>query len=387
MPAGQASGWNRGRHRAMGWRSVIAVHCILAALVGGRAAAGASATLPGLAGAHASLGAVSVIRAASSIPGDCDGNGRTSIDELTRGVGILLSVDALESCPALDLNGDDEVTVDELVRAVAAALSGPSQPFSHPERVTIHGYVATAMEPFVTRDGRYLFFNDSNAPAADTNLHYAERIDGVTFEYRGEIAGANAQALDAVASMDRDGRFYFVSTRSYADTLSTIYSGWFIAGVVADVALVPGVSKTVPGQVNFDAEISPDGNTLYLVDGVFEGGAVPVAADLAIAVRRSGRFERLADGPELLANVNTDALEYAPSISADGLELFFTRLDGGLPAIYRAARRQVDLPFGVPEPVAAIKGFAEAPSLSADGRSLYFHKRAADQFEIYRVTR
>jgi hypothetical protein len=149
----------------------------------------------------------------------------------------------------------------------------------------------------VTRDGRYLFFNNSNASSVDTNLHYADRIDDLTFEYRGEIAGVNTPALDAVASMDRAGRFYFVSTRSYSDTLSTIYSGSFTAGVVDNVALVRGVSGEHLGQVTFDAEISADGNTLYFVDGVFTGGAVPVAADLAVAVRRAGVFERLAEAP------------------------------------------------------------------------------------------
>jgi len=44
------------------------------------------------------------------------------------------------------------------------------------------------MEPFITRDGRYLLFNNSNDPLVDTNLHYAERIDDLTFAYRGEIA-------------------------------------------------------------------------------------------------------------------------------------------------------------------------------------------------------
>jgi hypothetical protein len=324
----------------------------------------------------------------ASSAGDCDDDGVTSVDELVRGVGIALGAAPLDGCPAADLNGDGTVTVDELVRAVAAALTGPPpQPFANPERVTIRGYDATAMEPFVSRDGRYLFFNNSNASSVDTNLYYAQRIDDVAFEYRGEIGGVNTSALDAVASMDRQGRFYFVSTRSYADTLSTIYAGSFADGVVGDVELVRGVSMEVAGQVNFDAEISPDGATLYFVDGVFAGGALPAGADLAIAVRRGGGFERLTEGPALLANVNTDALEYAPSVSANGLELFFTRRADALPAIYRSVRCRVDAPFGVPEPVDAIDGFAEAPSLSGDGRSLYYHRRDGDRFAIYRVTR
>src|ERR671926_14237 len=34
--------------------------------------------------------------------------------------------------------------------------------FGTPQRVTIRGYDGEAMEPFITRDGRYLFFNNRN---------------------------------------------------------------------------------------------------------------------------------------------------------------------------------------------------------------------------------
>jgi len=324
----------------------------------------------------------------SPLPGDCDDNGEVSVDELVGGVRIVLGIERPESCPGLDRNSDDVVTVDELVAAIAADLRGPSRAFANPEPVTIRGYEGVAMEPFVSRDGRYLFFNNSNAPSVNTNLYWAERIDDVTFEYEGEIAGVNSEALDAVPSMDSDGNFYFVSTRSYTKTLSTIYSGSFSAGAVAGVEIVQGISKKIPGDVNFDAEISADGNTLYFVDGEFVvGSIIPVAADLAIAVRGNGLFERLDESPELLANVNSDALEYAPSVSANGLELFFTRLAGSFPAICRAARRGSNAPFGVPEQIPAIEGFVEAPSLSPDGRSLYYHRLQGGSFAIYRVSR
>src|ERR1700676_203637 len=36
-------------------------------------------------------------------------------------------------------------------------------PFSNPELVTINGYNQDAEEPFISRDGKYLFFDNSNA--------------------------------------------------------------------------------------------------------------------------------------------------------------------------------------------------------------------------------
>jgi hypothetical protein len=275
--------------------------------------------------------------------------------------------------------------------ALLALLQLPYTAFQHPERVTIANYSGDAMEPFVTHDGRFLLFNNRNDAGVDTNLHYAERIDGLHFVYRGEIQGVNTSALEGVPSVSCAGDFYFVSTRSYAQTFSTIYRGRFSAGVATGIELVPGISRHTPGWVNFDAEVSADGQTLYAVDSRFSAGGTPLSADLFIARKRADGFVRAADSAGLLRLVNTDELEYAPAVSADGLELFFTRVKeiraGAEPRIWRSLRRSVREPFGAPQPVGAIAGFAEAPTLAPDGLSLYYHARANGRFVIFRVTR
>jgi WD40-like Beta Propeller Repeat len=267
--------------------------------------------------------------------------------------------------------------------------------FTNPEPVTIEGYSQDAMEPFVSPDGNYLFFNNSNS-AQTTNLYYATRIDDVTFQFQGEIAGANAgpETLTAVPSMDINNIFYFISNRSYASTLSTIYSGTFSAGSVSNVALVAGVSKDKLGDVNFDQCISPDGGTLYFVDGVFSGGAsVPAAATIAIAKRNGDQFTRLKNSAEIMRKINTHDLNYAPDVSKSGLEFFFTRIpkQGSQPkpppVIYTATRSSVTKPFGKPRKIEAITGFAEAPALSPDEKSLYYHLQVNGTFVIYRLTR
>ena len=50
------------------------------------------------------------------------------------------------------------------------SMTEPSEytAFGNPQRVTIQGYNDHAMEPFITRDGRYLFFNNLNDPAVNT---------------------------------------------------------------------------------------------------------------------------------------------------------------------------------------------------------------------------
>ena len=243
------------------------------------------------------------------------------------------------------------------------------------------------MEPFISRDGKYLFFNNLNDPAVDTNLHWAERVDDLTFRYGGEIGGVNTTALEEVASMSRSGAFYFVSTRSYAQTSSTVYAGSFADGAVTGVNLAPGVSNCTPGIVNFDAEISPDGDTLYFVESQFSASG-PQTADILIATWGESTFVRASNSALIMKQVNTSSmLEYAPAISASGLEIFFTRLEGSNAVLYTSSREDTSSPFGAPRKIQSATGFVEGPTLSPDEKSLYYHKREGNLFVIYRVTR
>jgi hypothetical protein len=269
--------------------------------------------------------------------------------------------------------------------------TGPQGEFSQPRPVAITGYPGHAMEPFITRDGRYLLFNNLNDPSENTDLHWAESVSDEEFRYRGKVTGANTKALEGVPTVDRSGNLYFVSTRSYEQTLSTIYRGRFDKGVVTGVELVEGISPRIPGIVNFDAEISADGEVLVGVDGDLTGGPMPKTADLFLARRVGNRFQRLPGDKDVFANLNTSALEYAPALSQDNLEIFFTRLTKGLfgasLTIEHAVRATADLPFPVSRTIGIINGFVEAPSITGDGKTLYFHQKVDGVYRIFRTTR
>ncbi len=72
--------------------------------------------------AACSDGSVQVV--ARRCPGDCDGDGSVSIDELVTGVGIALGDHSVGICPAFDRNMNGLVTIDEIVAATRRALSG-----------------------------------------------------------------------------------------------------------------------------------------------------------------------------------------------------------------------------------------------------------------------
>ncbi len=275
-------------------------------------------------------------------------------------------------------------------RASSVAASAPAayDGFGQPRDVDIKGYGGDAMEPFLTRDGGLLLFNNSNDPRVNTDLHFAERIDDHTFQWRGPIAGVNTAALEGVPSMDRDGRLYFVSTRSYDRTASTLYRARFHDGRAQDVELVPGVSRGRPGWVQFDAEISADGAHFYLGEGWFGRAGRPHSARIVMASREGAGFVIRPVDIRAFAAVNASGLNYAPCTSTDELELFFTRAVASIrPRIWRASRTSKDQPFEAPRQVVAIDGFVEGPTISSDGARLYYHERRGDRYVIRCVAR
>ena len=265
--------------------------------------------------------------------------------------------------------------------------------FSNPEIVTILDYSDDVMEPFISSDGTHLFFNNAGGPT-NKDLFYATSVDDTTFQFQGAIADINTAAVDGVPTMDATNTFYYVSTANYnpPTTYDTLYVGTWNGSTVTGSTPLTGLAITTPGFVNFDIEVSPDGNTLYFNDGDFTGGNnFPDEANIVIALDSGSGFARDPNSTTIMTNVNTDNLEYAPAITADGLELFFTRLDLGTmeARIYRAARSNNNSAFDTPRLVSAIDGFAEGPTFSPDEKSLYYHRlnTSTNRFEIYRVTR
>lgn len=263
-----------------------------------------------------------------------------------------------------------------------------SNELANVKRVTVIGYDGNMMEPFLSRDGKILFFNNLNAPPENTNIHWATRIDDLTFQYKGEVAGINSPVLDGVPSMDRANNLYFLSTRTYFENFSTIYRAKFSDGKVENVTLLKGLSKGAAPWVTFDVEGSADGETLYLSEGKFGNNGIPQTADIFAARRNNENFERLPDSDKIFKNINTDDLEYAAAISEDELELYFTRATlpvtlNTKPQIYYSKRKDKHSAFESPTKLAGAEGFVEAISFSPQKGVLYFHKKINEKHYLY----
>jgi hypothetical protein len=198
--------------------------------------------------------------------------------------------------------------------------------------------------------------------------------------------------------MDTAGHFYFTTLREYDRIHASLFTGDFDGHVVRNVHRLPGdIGSGFFGVVNMDADISPDGQTLYISRAtIVPGASVPRRSELVMATIAKGVFNLDVRSTIFLININTGPLEYAPCISANGLELYFTRASrrsdpaGALQSSVRimvATRALTTDSFGKPQVLANLRGFVEAPSLSLDEKELFFHRKVGDRFTIYRAER
>jgi len=269
--------------------------------------------------------------------------------------------------------------------------------FTNERKVTITGYSGDAMEPYITKDGHYIFFNNFQG-ANGKDLYYAERKDDITFEFKGEIEGVNTPFVDGNPTMDAQNNFYFISTRSLDKGNKTIYAGVFNNGIVTDLHEIIGtINIPTPYWINMGVEISKNGSTLFSSNAKFNiGETFPNEGNIRIAIKDGTEFNILLSETEILKNINTaNAIEYAGEISADELELFYSQVTLSNPPVFKlfyAKRKEIngifESPISITEPFKNnLNAFVEGPTLSDDGKRLYYHKFDGGTFSIFMLSR
>jgi hypothetical protein len=257
--------------------------------------------------------------------------------------------------------------------------------------VQILNYADDAMEPCISLDGRYLFFNNSNAADAKTHIHFARRVSANVFEYSGLLPGVNSESKDMAPSVDRKGNFYFTSLRTFDKDGRSIWVGQLKDGVVRNVRSVEGeiAHPDFPGAINMDCCISPDGQVLIVSRAQFIPGlSMPINSKLLMCEKQTdGRFQKTPYSA--LLTKTTGNLAYAPAMTADNNEIYYTNAD--IPTrtlqtcmVLLSAHGKVSTK---PARVTAIEGFAEAVSITLNKGELFFHKKDGPIYRIYRAQR
>lgn len=257
------------------------------------------------------------------------------------------------------------------------------------------------MEPFISPDDNILFFNSLNS-GGNTNLYYAAKVNDTTFTYAGLVSGTFDPApnhLDAVASVDASNNFFWTSLRDYPDQIANLRRGTFSDGNVSGISPVFGDFNiddfNFPfGWLIMDAAINYQGDLLYYTNAKFDFSnttcvGIPCEAKLGVAALvNDNTFNKLPDSDAIFANVNDpeNYLVYAPQITPDGLELYYTRLlkNSVNTEICVSVRTSATEPFSLPSVIHANPGFLpEAASPSTDQQKIYYHQK--DQSGVFRL--
>jgi hypothetical protein len=263
--------------------------------------------------------------------------------------------------------------------------------------VTINDLSFDAMEPFISPNGNYLFFNNLN-DGINTKLFYATKINDSTFNYIGELTGANQTTppfLDAVADLDSNGNFYWTSTRNYPAELNNLFHGTFNAGNIIDIERVQGdFNMNTPGWLVMEHGISLDGQFLYFNNARFDEANCqgPCETTFGIAQKNNAStFNTLPNSASILQNINdANYIYYAPCISSDNLELYFTRYlkgqitSGTIFEICVAVRSNLLSEFSIPKVLFSevISNLIEAPTLTVDKNIIYYHRKTSGSHKI-----
>lgn len=269
-------------------------------------------------------------------------------------------------------------------------LTFPS--FGNEKTVTIEGLTFDAMEPFISPDGKSLYFNSINN-GINTKLFIAARLNDSTFIFKGELVGPNQVVephLDAVPDTDANGNFYWTSTRNYPAKLDNLFGGNIKDGAVSNIQRVRGnFNMNIPGWLVMDHGISLDGQFLYFNHARFdnENCVGPCETVIGIAKRDSAFwFSKSPDSESILQNINDpNYIYYAPCISSDNKEFYYTRFLKGeitpktIVEICVAIRKNDSDVFSAPITLFSeeVANIVEAPTLTTDKNIMYYHKKVA----------
>ena len=246
-------------------------------------------------------------------------------------------------------------------------------------------------EPSISADGLSLYFVSINRSGGlgSGDIWVATRafVSDPWEEPENLGPAVNSSAWDGEPSISSDElSLYFGSQRPggyggadiWVTTRATVSDPWGQA-----VNLGPTINTPVD---DVDVCISADGLSLY-IDSFREGGYG--SSDIWVS-KRETLSDPWSEPINLGPTINTNG-ESAPSISADGLVLFFSDFFGPRPGgygdtdIWMATRASVSDPWGEPMnlgPPINTSAIDAHPNISADGSTLYFSSTGADLWKV-----
>jgi hypothetical protein len=268
---------------------------------------------------------------------------------------------------------------------------GCTQPFSNPAPVTIPGVFGDIYAPRLSPDGLTLYFGEQeSANPNSVDIYFTTRTAvGAPFTPAQPMAEANSNAEDNGAFLSADQlELFFFSTRAGGAGGRDI---WVLrrASVAAGWDAPRPVTELNSTADDYMPSLTGDGLIMFFASDRLPGDADDVWT--ATRVSRTASFS----APMRVAEVSAlPTAATSPFISRDGLTLTYAddRAGGqGLRDLWTTTRSSVTSPFAAPTNLGPQFNSAETdddPSLSFDGRELLFvTDRVAATSRVYRSIR
>lgn len=237
--------------------------------------------------------------------------------------------------------------------------------------------------PFLSFDGLTLYFSRQDGPG----WYYTRIYQATRLEPRGpftsieEISNLNYSSghVDYPWVSPDNLRMYYYRVEGSVHRLKVTER------LSIDEPWQPGIDITELNALGGVANPSLTEDELIIF---FTGTDVPSGLggyDIWMATRedRNSPFDNVIN----LTEINSPAWDFHPSISPDGITLYFTSRRNGDSQLFRTKRQSLDADFCSPEQVSILdsQGIGlEYPFLSADGSAFYFTKSIdAGQFDIW----
>lgn len=312
-------------------------------------------------------------------------------------VGLLVSVatagcgrinyDLVPPPPAPDAPAEDaappDATADEVPDQSAASCDGTT--WRAPVVVAVAGLEPHLFGPRLTADGGGLYLSQTRGtPFRDEDIWLLDRTGAGAFANPIRVEPVSSMTFDGSPFPSPDGlELFFSSARSGSRDLWVARRGQ-PSGNFGDPTPILFVNSDSDDQ---NPSLTADGLALFFAT---DRDAPRFREDIYTSTRAS-RLAAFAR-PERVAELSGPTKDGAPFISPDGLTIHFTsdrpgarRLD-----IWTATRPSRTAPFSAPVHLPELASAAddEDPSISPDGKELYFaSNRAGGTFQLYRAAR
>jgi Tol biopolymer transport system component len=273
-------------------------------------------------------------------------------------------------------SGDDAAS-DGAADTITDAGICHSGAWSTPQLIANTATLSEESDPSISPDELTLYFNSNRSPGVGRAIWQSTRATKTDpFGMPTLVGEFDSPQDDRDPAISADGlTMYFMSTRSGVELI-------YVAtrGTTSDPFVIQGPLTIVNGgATSLAPSLSPDELTLYFTYNQL---------DIAYATRpdRQSDFTFVRN----LAEVNANQSDGDPSISADGLELFFDSFRTGPSAIFVATRASTSEPFSAPTELTALTAVnpsAGRPEISADGRTLYLASSDGTQIDLYSAQR